>query len=96
MAEHECDPTLPAQAQFKVLRAASYMVKQTAEDMADEERRQDLVGLFDDHEISDMDRLLLLRALHNLAEELRVRADQTWDANVAYLSLVLKQQELRN
>lgn len=97
MAElDDLEPTYPAQALYRVLRGIACVVQQTADDMADEDKRAELQELFSQGPLSDLDRFLITRALNDLARELELRANATWDANVEYLGLVLKDAERRN
>jgi len=91
MSDDSVDPTYPAQAEWRVLRYVVLVIEQTLKDLSDPKMRaelRDALGLetpASEPLEPDLELRLVTRALYGLARELMLRADQSWDANVAFL-----------
>ena len=79
------EETYPAQAQFRALRVAATVLLQLAADLKEDAEARQIVAI--GVELSDLDADLIAQAVTNLAQELDLRAEQVYQANVRYLEL---------
>ena len=85
MDDHEhLDESNPARAQFRALRVAAIVLLQLAADLKEEEEARQIVGV---ENLSELEVDMISTAVSYLAQELDLRAEQVYQANVRYLEL---------